>query len=62
MSEQHQQEAYSYAELSARFGVSTRTLRSWRAAGRLKPAVASNGKRTTRLVVVDAVTPEREPQ
>lgn len=45
-------ESYSYAELARRFGVTTRTLRNWRAAGRLKPAVAANGKRVTRLVIV----------
>jgi transposase-like protein len=53
---QTEREAYSYAELAKRYGVSTRTLRRWRVAGRLKPAFKV-GKYATRLVPVASERP-----
>jgi transposase-like protein len=46
-----EREAYSYGELSARYGVTPRTLRRWRAEGKLEPAFTA-GKRVTRLRLV----------
>jgi len=43
------QRAYSYAELATKHGVTTRTLRRWRASGRLRSAF-SGGKYVVRLV------------
>lgn len=51
-----EREAFSYAELAVRYGVSTRTLRNWRRTGKLKPAF-QNGQRVTRLI--PCVEPEK---
>ncbi len=53
------QEAFSYAQLAKRYGVTTRTLRRWRADGRLKPALTT-GARVTRLIPVQADHPTNE--
>lgn len=47
--ESERRESLSYAEIAAANGVSTRTVRRWRAQGRFKPAFF-DGKRVTRLV------------
>ncbi len=50
-----EQRSYSYAELSRLLGAKPRTLRKWRAEGRLIPAF-SVGKRVTRLRINPAMS------